>query len=119
MTDQKKRRRPRGGRGVTAGGQSASHDTNPIADAPPIRRYGTMAQWNWRTFPVFFALALGLFAGVYMGILAEYARSNGNGMPMNVVFITTALFFGFALSRVTSRFLVNRGIIKPRARNQA
>lgn len=115
MTDQKKRRRPRGGRAVASAstaaavGEQASH-----AEAAAVRRLAPLPDWDWRTFPVYFALTLGLFAGVYIGAAAGYAESEGNSTPMTVAFIVSAILFGFALSRFTSRFLINKGWLKPK-----
>ncbi len=120
MTDQKKRRRPRGGRAgsatasastASAVGEQASH-----TESAAVRRVAPPVAWDWRTFPVYFALTLGLFAGVYIGAAAGYAESEGNGTPMTVAFVMSAILFGFALSRFTSRFLINKGWLRPKPR---
>ena len=71
-----------------------------------------LAQWRWRTFPVFFALAGGLFVGMYLGIIATAV----GGVASIVVFIAVASMLGLALSRFSTRWLLERNWIKPRAR---
>ncbi len=76
--------------------------------------------WNWRTFPVYFALSTGIFFGIYIGAAAFSARGdNGNDMPFLVVSVVAALFFGFGLSRFFVRFMVSRRWIRPRARKRS
>lgn len=70
--------------------------------------------WKWRTFPVYFALALGLFAGFYIGMLSEFARQEGNSTPNLVATLVIALMLGLGLSRLTTKWLVTRRIVKPR-----
>lgn len=76
--------------------------------------------WRWKTLPVYFALTGGLFVGLYLGIaVGFFATDRGNETPMTVTLIIAALLFGFALSRVTSRFLVKRGFVKPRVQKKS
>jgi hypothetical protein len=76
-----------------------------------------LAEWKWRTFPVYFAGSLGLFVGVYIGWLAGFiAADSKNQTVTTVVFVISAILLGFALSRVTTRFLLGRRWIKPRPR---
>ena len=75
--------------------------------------------WRWRTFPVYFAGAVGLFFGIYLGYLAGYVHAEtGNQAPTLVVFVTAALLLGFGLSRVTSRFMIARRWVKPRPKRK-
>lgn len=69
-------------------------------------------QWHWRTFPVFFALAAGMFLGMYLGILAAAV----GGLFSIIVFIAIAVMMGFGLSRLSTRWLLERNWIKPRRR---
>ena len=74
-----------------------------------------MPQWRWTTFPVFCALSVGLFLGVYAGWLAGFiASDSGNQTLTTIVFIVAALFMGFSLSRVVTRFMVSHKWVKPR-----
>lgn len=76
--------------------------------------------WHWRTFPVYFAFALGAFLGVYAGYLAGFIQGKSDAIaPAYVVFIASALLLGFGLSRFTSRFMVTRRWVKPRPKKRA
>lgn len=114
MTEQKKRRRrPRGGSGTVAAVAPG------VATTPGGRVLPELPVWRWKTLPVYFALTGGLFVGLYVGIaVGFFATDRGNETPMTVTLIIAALLFGFALSRVTSRFLITRGILKPRPRRK-
>jgi len=63
-----------------------------------------MPRWQWRTFPVYFAFALGGFIGLYMGLIAAAA----NETVQLVFFMLWAILLGFGFSRVTSRFMISR-----------
>lgn len=76
-----------------------------------------MPKWHWRTFPVYFAFAVGGFIGLYTALLAE-ATSNSN--VWLVVFGFWAVLLGFGFSRITSRWLIghNWGPAARRARKK-
>lgn len=99
----KRRRRRRGGGGAQAGG---------AAEAPSEATRVHLVEWHWRTFPVFFALTAGLFAGAYIGFISQAA---GNDVAQ-FAFIGLALPFGFALSRIFTRYVLMGRFIKPRPR---
>lgn len=80
--------------------------------AAPQAAVQRLPEWRWRTFPVFFALALGLFVGMYLGILATAA----GGAVSIIVFVGIAVILGLALSRLSTRWLIERRWIKPRRR---
>jgi hypothetical protein len=66
---------------------------------------------------VYFAFSFALLIGVYLGWLAGFiAADGGNQTPTTVVFIVSALLFGFALSRLSTRFFISRRWIRPRAK---
>lgn len=65
-----------------------------------------MPKWQWRTFPVYFAFAIGGFLGLYMGIIAG---ATNNGAVTAVFFGLWAVLLGFGLSRLTSTWLLSRG----------
>ncbi len=71
-----------------------------------------LPDWKWKTFPVFFAFAVGTFIGVYAGFVA--GALNDQTITL-VVFVGIAILFGFALSRFTTRWLMSKNWIKPRA----
>jgi hypothetical protein len=92
--------------------------------APPepatgvARALRPLPQWRWRTFPVFCALSIGLFIGVYAGWFAGFIAADQDDQTLTtVVFIVAALFLGFSLSRLTTRFIVSRNWIKPRRKS--
>ena len=97
----RRRRRMRGpgeGGGETAAKQPA---------APPL------AEWRWRTMPVFIALSVGLFVGLYLGVVVQ-----GTGIAATVVFLVVAGMLGISVSRYVMRLLMQRGIIKPQTRRR-
>ena len=69
------------------------------------------SEWEWRTFPVFFAFAMGGFLSLIAGIV-------GGPLGLTVVFALFGGMVGFGVSRIGSRELVKRGIIKPRPRQR-
>jgi hypothetical protein len=74
------------------------------------------APWKWRTFPVYFAFALGAFLGLYMGILSEWARREGADWIQTALFVAVAIMLGLGLSRLTTRWLIRRRLIRARQR---
>ena len=64
-----------------------------------------MPQWKWRTFPVYFAFAIGGFLGMYSGIIIAQA----NDATQAIGFAFWAIILGFGLSRFTSMWLLSRG----------
>ena len=92
---------------------SGGHDDRPETPKAAIQE---LPDWRWMTFPVFFALALGLFIGVFVGVPAGIANEQGNGTPAFVMFILAAIFLGTALSRFTTRWILARRWIQPRVK---
>ena len=72
-----------------------------------------MPDWKWKTFPVFFALAIGGFIGLYMGIVVQAAN---NSKVSTFVFVAFALPLGFGFSKLSTRFVLSRRIVKLRAK---
>jgi len=87
--------------------QPASRNERPPS-VPPL------PQWNWRTFPVYFAFSLGLFAGVYLGLIGSWLEREGNGTFFLIVSVAASILLGFGLSRVAVRWMVQRNWVKPR-----
>ncbi len=88
-----RRRRRRGRRGGGTGGVAAAEREAPAQAALP--------DWQWRTFPVFFAFAAGaLVMGFLIGLMPG----------LYVIFFSVALFgVAFGLARiVTRRFVAGR-----------
>jgi hypothetical protein len=100
------RRRRRRSRGQATGGATEQQ--------PQAR--GAGAQWNWRTFPVYFGFSLGMFIGLYMGLIAGELSREGNTWMSTGIFIAVAIMLGLGLSRLTTNWLVNRRFIKARER---
>ena len=99
------RRRRRRIRGSTEGGAEAA-PKQPAAPPP-------LAEWRWRTMPVFIALSVGLFVGLYLGIAVQ-----GSGIVATIVFLVVAGMLGISVSRYVMRLLMQRGIIKPQAKRR-
>tara|TARA_Y100000588_G_scaffold353077_2_gene406225 strand:- start:2639 stop:2950 length:312 start_codon:yes stop_codon:yes gene_type:complete len=72
-----------------------------------------LAEWRWRTMPVFIALSVGLFVGLYLGMVAT-----GTGVGATVIFLVVAGMLGISVSRYVMRLLMQRGIIKPQAKRR-
>ncbi|MFN0146574.1 MAG: hypothetical protein ACKVT1_08695 [Dehalococcoidia bacterium] len=66
---------------------------------------------------MFFALAFGLFIGVFVGVPSGIANEHGNTLPSLVAFLGSAIILGFALSRVTTRWLLARNWARPKKRS--
>jgi len=68
---------------------------------------GAIAPWKWRTFPVFFAFALGGFVGLYMGIFSAES-------PGFFVFASAfwAVILGLGFSRITTRWIANKSLAR-------
>ena len=98
------RRRRRRIRGPAEDGETAPKQQ---AAPPPL------AEWRWRTMPVFIALSVGLFVGLYLGIAVQ-----GSGLLATIVFLVVAGMLGISVSRYVMRLLMQRGIIKPQARRR-
>ena len=70
-----------------------------------------MPAWHWRTFPVYFAFAIGGFLGLYMGLIAG---ATSNSTITIVSFAFWAILLGFGFSRFTSRWMMSRGWARQR-----
>ena len=92
---------------------AASSPSPSTTERGPIQ---PMPDWKWMTFPVFFALSLGLFIGVFVGVPSGIANEHGNSLPSLVVFLGAAIILGFALSRVTTRWLLARNWARAKKR---
>ncbi len=99
----RRRRRIRGPAGGGGEGQSGSQQA-----APPL------AEWRWRTMPVFIALSVGLFVGMLLGTGAVA----GGSLVATIVFLVVAGMMGISVSRLVMRWLMQRGIIKPQQRRR-
>ena|SRR5712692_7336671 len=78
------------------------------------RRGRPVIPWKWLTFPVYFAGAVGLFAGFNLGSLAPHL----NAKLENVASLVIAILFAFALSQLATRPLAEM-MLRRRTRQQA
>jgi hypothetical protein len=76
------------------------------------RRGRPISQWKWLTFPVFCALAVGLFAGYNVGLIAR-----GQSRVEQVATLGFAVLFAFAMSQLATRPITEM-LLKRRARQQ-
>ena len=84
------------------------HPAAPItAQASGPQGKEALAPWKWRTFPVFFAFALGGFTGLYMGIFSTES-------PGFFVFASAfwAVILGLAFSRMTTRWIAGKSLAR-------
>ncbi len=114
MSQRKGRRRRSRGGAATAEPQEQQGGGQPQGQQQ--REPG--ANWNWRTFPVYFAFALGMFVGLYLGLLAYAADEGGDGWFTTGIFIAVAIMLGLGLSRITTNWLVRRRFIKARGQQK-
>jgi hypothetical protein len=103
-------RRRRGRRRPAASQPPGSEATGTTAPVQPQRGRQGLVQWNWRTFPVFFAASAGLVFGGYIGALAQVAGNTS----ATIILTGLALPFAFGLSRVFNRYVLFGRLIKPR-----
>lgn len=62
-----------------------------------------LPEWKWRTFPVFFAFALGGFLGLYMGLWASL-----NDAVFLAASVIWAVLLGAGFSRLSTRWILSR-----------
>jgi hypothetical protein len=107
---------------MTATRRRSARRTHASGGQPQPAKKGTevpapLPEWRWRTFPVYFAFALGAFIAAYVGVLAGIAEErSGNQTPVLVLFVSVALLMGFGMSRITTRWLLTRRFARNRNR---
>lgn len=89
--------------------------TRPPAAPGPAPVPTPLAEWKWKTFPVYLGTTLGLFIGLYVGIIVQASGNNTFGL---LTFILFAMLLGFGLSRLTTRFMVSRNWVRQRSRRK-
>ena len=108
MTATRKRtRRPHSGTATPQPQQQPQRGPGGGKEAKPL------AEWRWRTFPVYFAFSLGAFIAAYLGVAAGSVEHRTQ-VPVLILFITVALLLGFGFSRLTTRWLLTRKFAKNR-----
>ena len=103
------KRRTQRARAREAGETRAAAPTIPR----PVFEPKPLPDWRWKTFPVFFALAAGGFIGLYAGIVVQAAN---NAAISTLVFVAFALPLGFGFSRLSTRWLLSRRLVRARAK---
>jgi hypothetical protein len=100
--------------------RSASSEAEAAVDSPaavPVteaREKPPLPDWKWKTFPVYFALSLGLFVGAYAGYVTGFIHSDsGNSLPSTIMFGIAAVLLGFGVARLGVRGLMGWGVIRP------
>jgi hypothetical protein len=85
------------------------------AGSTPTGRTIPMPDWKWKTFPVYFAFAIGGFVGMYTGVIAGAAESS---TYFTFIAIFWAVLLGFGFSRFTTRWIVSRQWARRQARKR-
>ncbi len=86
--------------------QRATHaSSSPAAPKKAAGGLPPLPDWDWRTFPVYFAFSVGGFAGLYLGLLSYWS---GNDWFQLIVFVTFAMLLGWGLSRIMVRWTLSR-----------
>ncbi len=67
------------------------------------RRGRPITPWKWWTFPVYFALSAGLFAGFELGLLAGHLSSKGSTRLEEWGGLAIAVFFSFGMAQLATR----------------
>lgn len=92
----------------------SASETDAKVDTKPA-----LPVWRWKTFPVYFAFALGGFIGAYAGYITGFVHSDsGNSVPSTVMFGVAALLLGFGVAKIGVRGLMGWGVIRPSARRK-
>lgn len=107
------RSRNRGGGSAVPGGTGQEAVATRTDSSGRYIAAQPMPDWKWKTFPVFFALAIGGFIGLYMGIVVQAAN---NSLISTFVFVAFALPLGFGFSKLSTRWVLSRRIVKLRAK---
>ena len=89
----------------------AAATPKPASGGQAARQSPPIPLWRWRTLPVFFAFALGGFIGLQLGLISGAA---GNATLWLISTTVFGVMLGLATSRMVTRLLATRGVIKPR-----
>jgi hypothetical protein len=84
--------------------------------AAAASRPAQLTEYRWLTFPVYFAFSVGLFAGLYLGIVSAAVDNTWFTL---IVFTASAMLMGWALSRLVVRWMVRRNWVRGRRSTQA
>ena len=73
-------------------------------------------KYQWRQFPVYFALALGMFIGLELGLIAGWLESS---LLTTLFSAGVAVLLGFGVARLVVVWMMNRNWVKPRLPSSA
>ena len=76
----------------------------------PAARAVPLPDWKWKTFPVYFAFALGGFIGMYTGVIAGV-----NSGYFSIIAVVWAILLGVGFSRFSTRWILSRQWAKRQA----
>ena len=71
--------------------------------------------YRWRQFPVYFALALGMFIGLELGLVAGWLESS---LLTTLFSVGVAILLGFGIARLVVVWMMGRNWVKPRPRRR-
>ena len=103
--------------------RSAATAVAPVAVQSPARHTPvvggatrlTAPTYRWRQFPVYFALVLGLFIGLELGLVAGWLESS---LLTTIFSVGVAILLGFGIARLVVVWMVSRNWVKPRPRRR-
>ncbi len=82
------------------------------------RRGRPMTPWKWWTFPVYFAVTAGLFAGFELGLYAGQISAKGSTRLADIAGLVVAILFSFGMAQLATRPFAD-AMFKRRQRQQA
>lgn len=85
------------------------------AAAPAAQARPPLPQYRWRQFPVYFALALGLFIGLELGLIAGWSDST---LLTTIFSSVIAVFLGFGIARLVVVWMMNHNWVRPRPKRK-
>lgn len=72
-------------------------------------------KYQWRQFPVYFALSLGMFIGLELGLIAGWLESS---LLTTLFSAGVAVFLGFGVARLVVVWMIGRNWVRPRPRRR-
>ena len=96
MSDSPVRRRRRRRRGKRQG-EKTTYQPRESREPPPKPALRPLPEWNWRTFPVFFAFVAGI---VIMGLVAP--------TPLGLIFFGGLFGLAYGVAHILTRMWVTR-----------
>lgn len=114
MSTKRRARRTAGGAAVAASTAApAQMATTPTSGAGVGRP--APPKYQWRQFPVYFALCLGMFIGLELGLIAGWLESS---LLTTLFSAGVAVLLGFGVARLVVVWMIGRNWVKPRPRRR-